>query len=291
MGITLEVDFKNAEAVSDVFLQAAAANLQTAGRAGSLVDLPSRGRLLITGDIHDHRDHFDKALKLASLDTSANHHLLLQELIHGDRLINNMDLSYRLLARAALLKAQRPDQVHIILSNHELAQVRNEGILKDSISVVEAFNDGLDYVFGDDAPQVQDAIRAFVESMPLAVRRGENLLLSHSLPAPRKLAEFDPSVLHRIPTPDDMSPTGSAHLLVWGRNLTQKLADELGEHWEVDLFILGHQHAEMGYEECGRSMLIVNSDHSHGIALPIDLHRHYSRDELIESILPLAAVL
>ncbi len=292
MGITLEVDLKSAAAVGELFHQATEANLQTTTRDGAIVDLPKRGRLLVTGDIHDSRDHFDKALKLARLDASRHEYLVLQELVHGERLVNNMDLSYRILARAAELKVQRPEQVHILLSNHELAQVRGEGIVKDSVSVVEAFDAGLDWVFGEDADEIRAAIRAFVESMPLAVRCANGILCAHSLPSPRKLSEFDPSVLHRKPTEADYSnPNGSAHLLVWGRNLTQKLADELAEHWGVKLFVLGHQHADMGYEECGQTMLIINSDHAHGVVVPIDLSRDYTRDELLESILPLAAVL
>jgi hypothetical protein len=59
----------------------------------------------------------------------------------------------------------------------------------------------------------------------------------------------------------------------------------------VELFVLGHQHADMGWEEIGESVLILNSDHDHGVALPVDLSKRYTRDELIEQILPLAAVL
>src|SRR5690606_37420306 len=111
-----------------------------------------------------------------------------------------------------------------------------------------------------------------------------------SLPAPRKIDVFDPGVLDRLLTEEDLQAGGSAHLMVWGRHHTQKVADELGEAWGVNLFVMGHQPAEMGYETEGQTMLVLASDHEHGVALPIDLGRTYTRDELVRQIVPLAAV-
>ena len=90
---------------------------------------------------------------------------------------------------------------------------------------------------------------------------------------------------------DLQGPNGSAHLMVWGRRLTQELADDLGEQWGVKVFVVGHQGVEMGYEECGDSMLIINSHHAHGVAVPIDLSKTYTRDSLMEEVVLLAGVL
>src|SRR5690606_23630354 len=99
------------------------------------------------------------------------------------------------------------------------------------------------------------------------------------------------SVLTRISTEADLESHGSAYLMVWGRHHTQKVAEELGAAWGVRLFVMGHQPAEMGYETQGESMLILASDHEHGVALPIDLTRQDDTiDTLIERLTPLAAV-
>jgi len=143
MSADADLDLKSADAVCDVLERAADANLSTPGRTGAVVDLPATGRLLVSGDLHDHRFHYDKVVATARLGQSADRHVVLQELIHGPSLINGMDFSYRLLARAAALKIARPAQVHQLLSNHELAQVLGEGILKDGVSVVGAYDDGL----------------------------------------------------------------------------------------------------------------------------------------------------
>lgn len=286
-----EVNLQNADVVCDIFARATEANLNTPGRTGAVVELPAAGHLLVTGDLHDNRFHFDKVVRYARLDRGDDRHIVLQELVHGSRLVNGMDFSYRLLARAALLKTQRPAQVHVLLSNHELAQILGEGILKDSVSVVEAYDEGLEYVFGDDTERVVAAIDAYVRSMPLAVRTGNGMMVSHSVPGPRMADKFDPQSIRRpLVAEDYQRPHGAAYVMVWGRNATQDWLDRLAAAWDVELFVIGHEKAEMGCEDREDTMIVVNSDHAHGAVLPIDLSRKYGRDELIEDAMPLNAL-
>ena len=41
--------------------------------------------------------------------------------------------------------------------------------------------------------------------------------------------------------------------------------------WNVQLFCLGHQHAENGIEVRGERVVILNSDHERATVLPLDL--------------------
>jgi len=287
----IDLDTQNPDAVIDAFHRAAEANLATPGRRGNVVELPAAGSLLMTGDLHDHGLNFHRILKHADLAAQPDRHLILHEIIHGPGRINGRDLSVRLLARVAALKLAYPDRVHFLQANHDLAQMLGEGILKDGISVVEAYEDGLQYLYDDRADDVRAAMNRFIRSFVLAVRCANGILCCHSLPAPRKIDDFDPAVLERVSTEDDLEQHGSAYLMVWGRHHTQKLADELGGKWNVRLFVMGHQPAEMGYEVQGTSMLVLASDHDHGVVLPIDLSRmDYDLDALIEQIVPLAAI-
>jgi len=284
-------DLRNPGVVIDLFTTVAEQNRAFDRRTGAVIDLADQGHMLITGDLHDHRVNFQKALRYANLAKMPGNHLLLQELIHGERLINGMDLSYRTAAEAAALQRDYPGRVHVLLSNHELAQINGEDIAKHGISSLDAFHAGLEYVFGDEANAVHDAYAEWVRSLPLAVRCENGVFCSHSLPAPRRRNDFDPMVLTRELTDADLSgPDGSAHLMVWGRNLAQGWADDLATLWNTGQFVLGHQHAEMGYEMCGETMLILASDHDHGVCLPINLAQPYTRAELVDAIIPLAAL-
>lgn len=283
-------DLQDPAAVADLFAAAADANLNDPRRHGSVVELGNRGRLVMTGDLHDHSENLLRILRLARLEEDGDHMVVLHEVIHGDQLVNRMDLSVRTLARIAALKVERPTQVLMLQSNHELAQLTGEGILKKGASVVEAFEDGIDFIYGSGADRVRDAVRRFIGSLPLAIRCENGVFCAHSIPSPRKLDVFDKTVIDRVPTDDDYQSSGSAYMMVWGRFHNQVLEDELAEAWGVTVFVLGHQPAEMGHEvEAGR-ILILASDHGHGCALPIDLSRTWTRDALVEQIVPLAAV-
>ena len=122
-------------------------------------------------------------------------------------------------------------------------------------------------------------------------RGGANgVMVAHSLPAPRKIEVFDKTVLKRQLTDEDYAADGSAHLMVWGRHQNQKIAQELADAWDVKAFLLGHQPAEMGWEEKAHNILILASDHGHGVCLPIDLSQTYSRDDLIDRVLPINGI-
>ena len=198
-----EIDFRNAPAVCDLFYEAAKALLEHPGRDGACVNLPSRGRLLATGDLHDNPRHFAAVQTLALLDQSSDHHVTLHELIHGDSLVNNLDLSYRMLCKVARWLVEFPEQVHPLLANHEMCQMTGRGVSKGAGDSVKLFNDGLDYVFGDDSETVAEAISEFISSMPLALKtHGGLLCVAWRFPARRHCDSSTPAcwVVHCIPT-------------------------------------------------------------------------------------------
>jgi hypothetical protein len=226
------------------------------------------------------------------LRASVPTHLVLHEIIHSDRLMNGMDFSYRALARVAALKAAHPERVHTLLANHELSQVFGAGIIKDGVRVVDAFNDAVDYAFGDDAPSVNDAIRQFILSMPLALRcvcPGGDILVAHSLPATALMERFDASVLSRDLTDADYEPRkGAAHLMVWGRGYDAEQIEDLVERWGINLFILGHEKAENGVKLIPPAAIVLNSDHDRGVYLPIDLSNPPRAEQAVGMVVPLS---
>ncbi len=251
-------------------------------RRGAVEFISAPGRLIATGDLHDNPLHLARLLYAAHMSEigpiSADDppcHLTLHEIIHGERLTNGMDLSYRVLTRVARLKARYPEHVHVILGNHELAQMLKSGIVKDGVKSVDAFNAGVEYVFGSEYDRIDRAIGAFVRAMPLALRvhtpRGD-ILCAHSLPPAASMGRFDTSILTRDLTDDDYVPRqGSAHLMVWGRGYDTEGLEDLVERWGVYLFLLGHEKATEGVRFVPPNAVILNSDHEQGMCLPIDL--------------------
>ena len=288
--IMAQPDLDDAALVADLLHQAADLNRADPRHNACVIDLPKQGMLLATGDLHDNTPALQRIAKQAKLDQSPNHHLVLHELIHGPTRLNGMDLSIRTLARACAVKCAYPEQVCFLLSNHELAQRRQEHVFKDCGSDIDAFNKGLDHLYGDAASTIHKAFDDYVDSLPLAIRCANGVMIAHSLPSPRKIEAFDTTVLAREITDDDYAANGSAHLMVWGRHQNQKIAQELADAWNVNAFVLGHQQAEMGWEEKTHNILILASDHGHGVCLPIDLSQTYTRDELIDHVVPINGI-
>lgn len=277
------LDLRSAQAVAGVFRAAAAAGLNAKCRVRSIDSIEPRGVILATGDLHDNPIHFARVLEEARLGEDSDEsprHLTLHELIHGDRLINGMDLSHRVLARAAALKAAMPERVHVLLANHELSQIVGSGVVKDGVRMVDAFNEGVEYAFGSGAEDVHAAIAEFIRSLPLALVSGralgteapQGVLFAHSLPGPELMDRFDVGVLDRPLTEEDYTPRkGSAHIMVWGRRHEPEQLVELAKRWGVSRFVLGHEKAPEGWLAVEPNAVVLNSDHEKGVALRIDL--------------------
>ncbi len=270
-----ELDLRRAASVIAVLEHARDANLNARCRRGSVdVISPDDGtsrRLIATGDLHDNPVHLARLVHAAGLYSGSLSHLTLHEVVHGGRLVNEMDFSFRALVRVAALKAAHPEYVHTLLANHELSQIVGSGIVKDGVNVVRAFNDAIDFTFADDAPAVQAAIAAFIRSKPLALIAG-TILCAHSLPAPDLMDRFDPTVLSRPLAEEDYIPRrGSAHLMVWGRSHTPAQLESLAQQWGVSLFILGHEHAHDGALLVTPNAVVLNSDHELAKVIEIDL--------------------
>ena len=94
-----DLDITDSDEVIDLLEDAAHMNLECPLRKGSTVHLKSVGNLLMTGDLHDHRQNYRRILKLAKLDESPDNHVILHEVIHGKNIIDDRDMSIEMLVR------------------------------------------------------------------------------------------------------------------------------------------------------------------------------------------------
>ncbi|QDU72520.1 hypothetical protein [Mucisphaera calidilacus] len=285
-----DFDDRDPGACAEVFEDAAGVLNENPTRYGATVHLPDHGRLIMTGDLHDNALNFARIIKYSALDRQSDTHLILHEVIHGPNLVNGRDLSIRMLARVARLVTRYPGRVHVLQSNHELAQLLGDSVSKSGTDLTEAFELGAEMIYGGQAGEVLEAARSYLRSLLLAVKAPNGLFAAHSLPWPRRLDTFDPDVIKRVPSEDDLSSGGSAHLLVWGRRHDDALADRLAACWDARVFLLGHQKAEMGWYREGRRILVLASDHAHGVCLPIDLAEPADVDLYEQQIMPLNAI-
>lgn len=282
----------SADRVIETFNIAAEENEISPLRSYNLVSLPAEGEVWITGDMHDHRRNFEKLVRAADLGNHPDRHIVLHELIHGDRFdATGAEGSWEMLYNAAELKCDFPSQVHFLLANHDLAQIYGEGIMKAGFSVCEAFSAGVKQVFNSQADKVEIAIKQFLLSLPLGIQCPNGIFICHSLPTDSQVESFDFNVFHRPLTgPDFARKTGPVYQLIWGRHMSPAVAAAFAEKMQAKIIVTGHQPQEEGYRVNGEQHLIIASDHNQGVFLPLDLSRQYDMADLVDRIRKFAAV-
>jgi len=279
------------QTIIDLLKRGLEANNANKFRRGNLVCLPGKGDLIITGDIHGHRRNFERIITFADLANNPNRHIILQEIIHGGpEDYEGGCLSYKLLFDAISYKLSFPDRVHIIMGNHDTAFINNSEVMKNGKEMNRSMHSAMEREFKESAADIQLAIRQFLFSQPLAVRCDNRIWSSHSLPGNHYLDKFDRQILDKELKVNDVVRPGSAYLLTWGRNHTQKTLDDLAGLFDIDIFVLGHQAQPQGWSQAGKNLIILASDHNHGCLMSIDLSKTYTVEQLAESITPLASI-
>lgn len=276
----------------DVLTEGARANREDPFRKGSLLNLDDHGQLVMTGDMHGNLKNYNKIVRYANLEKTPARHIILHELLHLPTLNpGDTDPSFWLLVEAARYKCEFPEQVHFLLGNHEAAQLTGRDIVKDGLFSVANFRQTVLNQFGEDRGQdVMMAVNEFILSMPLAARTPNRVFLSHSVPDSSQMVLFDPDIIRRKWRLQDAMPGGSVYLLTWGRQRSVAHLNELSRLYDADIFMSGHVAQEMGHDVVCERMIILASEHSHGVFLPFDLQKEYTVDSLVSNIRKIASI-
>jgi hypothetical protein len=241
--------------VVQICRQAAQANRQTAARRGNLIVLSPdvADDVMITTDLHGQRLNFLKLCRIADLAAHPRRHLVLQEVCHGGpRYPSGWGcMSHLLLEDVARLKADHPDRVHFLLSNHELAELTDHPIAKAGRMLNLQFRAGLQELYGDSAQTVRAALVEFLGTCPLGVRLTTGVFVCHGSPSSVDRRGFDTGVFHRPLADEDFRTGGGAFQVVWGRDFRPENAEAFAKLVDSDVLIHGH-------EPCSRGVRVPN---------------------------------
>ncbi len=244
------------------YLQAAEANRKTPMRDGNVVSLSSDNAddLMITGDLHGQRVHFNRICRIADLDSQPRRHLVLQEVCHGGPTYPSSTgcMSHLLLEDVARLKVKYPERFHFLLSNHELAELNDFPIAKGGHMLNLQFRAGLKRMYGDAIWRVRDAFVEFLSTCPLTVRLASGVFVCHGIPELIDDHGFDTGVFRRPLTKADLSPDGAAFRLVWGRDFRPENAEAFSELVDANVLIHGHEPCAEGFAIPNERQIILD---------------------------------
>jgi hypothetical protein len=233
----------------------------TPGRSGGIVEPPGAEDVMVVGDLHGNLRAFKMALALAALDRNPKRHLILQELIHGRLMYPDEagDRSHQLVDVVSALKCQYPDRVHVILGNHELAELTGRIIGKDGQALNELFRRGITTAYGAASDEVYEAYKRLFAAMPLMVRSANRVLVCHTLPDEDDLDRLDLSLLKSDTWPPEaMERRGTIYALTWGRDTDPAVADRFAAMVDADFFICGHQPCDQGFHLANHRQIIID---------------------------------
>jgi len=258
----------------------------TPGRKGHFIELQDCSDLLVAGDLHGHIANFQVILKAADLANHPKRHLVLQEVIHSAfRYPTGGDKSHQLLDLFAALKCQYPTRVHLIPGNHELAQMTCRPIAKGNESQNEVFVEGIQAAYGTSWAEVEKAYYEMIRALPLALRTPNRVFLSHTMIPGKQLGEFDAMQLREDEYPESAyQPGGVAYGITWGRDTSQKTADEFLRKVDADFLVSGHIPTDSGHDVPNFKQLIVDCSASPAAYALIPADRPMTFAELLAGI-------
>ncbi len=241
-------------------------------RKGNVVHLRAGAEVMVTGDLHADVASFERIVAIAALDRNPSRHLVLQELVHSTGSAAGKADSCALVESVALLITLFPDRVHLLMGNHEMAELTGRVIMKESVVLNQVFANEAAARYGARADEAIAYFKAFWRALPLAVRTEGRVFISHSTPSRAMLERFDASVLARPLEERDLERNGSAYALLWGRDFRQETADALSEVLDADVFVVGHTPCPEGFAVPNTRHVILDSQGHSGkyVVVPTD---------------------
>jgi hypothetical protein len=270
----MAVSLQFVENIVATFGRAADANRRMPGRQGSTVFLTPdlADEVMVTGDMHGHRRNFNEIRRIAALEENPRRHLVLQEIAHGGvPYPNGGCTSHAVMEDVAELVAAFPRQVHLLLGNHELAELTDFPIRKNNQLLNLTFRLGLRHKYGAAEEMVRQAIVEFLWTCPLAVRLSQGVFVAHSLPEAVDLRGFDQSVLLRDLVLDDGIEGQDVFRLLWGRDYRRENARAFCDRVDAKILITGHEPCREGFIAPNDLQIILDccSDKAAYLILPV----------------------
>jgi hypothetical protein len=269
-----------AESAIQLMREAAEANHADACRVGSLIEFPGEGDVFVAGDLHGNRFNYQKVVETAALSRNQKRHLILQEIIHGlKQTMDGRDLSYQILEMAARLKTYFPDQVHFLLGNHDVGELRMADIQKAGLSSLKGLDKALAVAYGEQKDHVRAAYHEFIASFAVAAQTRTGVFIGHSIPERKHLHLIEDGVFRRPLSREDLTRDSYVYRLVWGREFSQEASDAFAERVGARFLITGHMPVEPGYAFVNTRHLILDSKDDKGcyILLPLDRELTYNQ--------------
>ena len=194
------------------------------------------------------------------------------------------DRSYQLLEEAAIFKTVYPSQVHILLGNHDIAELFALDIMKKGRSVLRAFDTALEEAYQFNKDVIRKAYAQFYRSLPWAATTPTGLFICHSVPDGKYGEVFSRQLFTQTGPDADLGKGSPAFRLTWGRDISRAAAAAFAQRVGADLIITGHHPCRQGHSEPNPHHIILDSKDAYGACVVLPLDRKLTQQEIVSRI-------
>ncbi len=276
------------EKIIETYRKATVANAHTEFREGNIIELKARtaAEVMVTADLHGDRKNFNAIRHLADLGKHQGRHLIVQEVCHGGPTLPTSGgcMSHTLLEDVARMKSEFPDRVHLLMSNHEMAEFMDYPIVKNQKMLNLLFRMGLQEQYGPALQKVREAYRPFIRTLPLGVRIEGGVWVSHTLPENVDRAGMDVTLFDRELSEEDFVENSPVFNFVWGRDFRQENADAFADKVGANILLHGHEPCPDGYDVLNTRQIILDSMGEKGSYVMLKVGEKYTQDEIVKRI-------
>ncbi len=222
----------------------------------SLIELPGKGRVLIITDIHGNLNDFEKYMKIwDGFRDKDNHLILTDDFIH--RPLNERDDSLKIL-NSVKQHCEQEENFHALLGNHEWVHVSGEDVFKMGVNQKLRFESELKLKFWSNWKHELNLYVEFFKKLPLAVRTGNGIFISHA--APVKNINNINDIINI--TDDGYLPYNrKLYEILWNRHPLDYNTDDIAVFLKkvgCRFSIVGHTPVD-GYEITGNQIILSSS--------------------------------
>ena len=177
-----------------------------------LIELPLKGKALIITDLHGNLGDYNRYMEIWTEFNDKNNHLILTgDFIHSS-FVNDGSLE---IIDSVKKHYENEENFHVLLGNHEWAQILDESIYKYGLNQTQDFK-GLVYKkYGDKTSVKMEFYKKFFNTLAIAVRTENKVLISHAGPSQHLKNEDDIKNISN----NQYSNNLILYEMVWNRNM------------------------------------------------------------------------
>jgi Icc-related predicted phosphoesterase len=218
-----------------------------------LIELPLKGKALIITDLHGNLEDFERYMEIWKEFNNKNNHLILT----GDFIHSCYEIDGSLEIIDSVKKNyEREKNFHVLLGNHEWAQIIDESVYKGGLNQTRDFQNLIYNKYEDQADKKLESYKKFFKTLAIAIKTDNKVLISHAGPSPHLKSEDDIKNISE----NDYSRNCVLYEMVWNRNMecSRNYLDPFLKHFNCNASIVGHTPVN-GVELHGNQLIVSSS--------------------------------